>query len=146
MTLVKVNHPIARNMENWVNEFFHDMPNTFAKTWGSDNLNYPPVNIVETNTGYQLELAAPGLQKTDFQLKVDGNLLTIQLEKGKQIEGEQPKYVRREFQVRSFIRSFTLTNKIDTAQIQAKYEDGILHVSLPKKEEAIPATRQIAIQ
>lgn len=146
MTFVKANHPITRNMENWVNEFFQDMPQAFSKTESHDSLNYPPVNIVETHTGYHLELAAPGLQKTDFQLKVDGNILTIHVEKGNQAAGEQPKYVRREFQLRAFKRSFTLTNKIETAQIQAKYEDGILHVTLPKKEEAIPTTREIAIQ
>lgn len=146
MTFVKVNHPIARNMESWMNEFFQDMPNAFTKNWGSDSLNYPPVNTIETTNAFQLELVAPGLQKADFQLKLDGNLLTIHVEKTTNTESEQPKYIRREFQQRSFKRSFTLTNKIDTAQIQANYQDGILRVTLPKKEEAIPSTREITIQ
>lgn len=146
MTFVKVNHPIARNMESWMNEFFQDMPNAFTKNGVSDSLNYPPVNTIETTNAFQLELVAPGLQKADFQLKLDGNLLTIQVEKTTNTESEQPKYIRREFHQRSFKRSFTLTNKIDTAQIQANYQDGILRVTLPKKEEAIPSTREITIQ
>ncbi len=146
MTLVKVNNPIAKSFDGLMNELFNEIPANFGKTLRQDVLGFPPVNIVEKAGAYHLELAAPGLDKADFVLKLDNNLLTISAEKKETTAVETDKVVRREFSQKSFKRSFTLDEKIDAAAITAKYENGILLVELPKKEEVKQTATQITIQ
>lgn len=93
----------------------------------------PAVNVVENENGFRVELAAPGFQKTDFKLNLEGNRLTISSEKEQK---EEEKYTRREFVYGSFQRTFTLPTSVDTEKIAAIYQDGILMVELPRKEEA----------
>ena len=94
--------------------------------------------IKETNESYHVEVAAPGMLKSDFKVELEGNLLTISSEKRdekEEVEGE--KYTRREFSYQAFQRSFTLPKEVvDVDKIQAKYEDGMLQLLIPKKEEA----------
>jgi len=95
----------------------------------------PTVNVVENEDTYSLKLAAPGLEKKDFELNIDKNLLTISVEKEiETTEGER--YTRREFSYNKFIRSFRLPKTVKTEDISAAYKNGILTVTLPKKEEA----------
>ena len=98
----------------------------------------PAVNVVENKEGFRIEVAAPGLQKSDFKLNLEKNQLTISAQK-EQKEGEEAneKYSRREFKYSSFQRTFTLPNSVDGEKIVAAYADGILKVELPKREEAI---------
>jgi HSP20 family protein len=90
-------------------------------------------------------VSAPGLEKADFNVKVDGNLLTISAEKKTAETVEGQKMIRTEFSLKSFKRSFTLDEKINAAGINAKYENGILNVLLPKKEEVKEAAKEITI-
>jgi HSP20 family protein len=97
------------------------------------------VNIKESTDEFEVELAAPGLDKKDFNIELNNDMLTISSEKkieNEVKEGQQ--FARREFSYQSFSRSFTLPNTVDNEKIRAKYENGILRVSIPKKDEAKP--------
>lgn len=105
----------------------------------------PAVNIKETETGFELELAAPGLKKDQFSIEVDQNLLTISSERKDENESKNAEgtYSRREFSYSAFKRSFTLPETVDSEKIEAQYEDGVLHIAIPKKEEALPKPKRL---
>ena len=94
----------------------------------------PGVNITETNSAYHVELAAPGLKKDDFNIKVDGDIITISSEKETETKKEDEEYSRREYNYSSFSRSFNLPEYVNQDKIMATYVDGVLKVDLPKKE------------
>ena len=144
MTLVKVNSPIAKSFDGFFNDFFNEVP-AFGKKFSDDVFGFPLVNITENTHAYHLEVAAPGMEKADFNVKLDGNLLTISAEKKQEKKDENTKAIRREFSYRSFKRSFTLDEKIEAANISARYENGILKVELPKKEETKALAKEITI-
>lgn len=124
----------------------YQYPGLFSSFFGKDLMDdlfvptfkgtAPAVNVVENENGFRVEVAAPGFQKTDFKLNLDGNRLTISSEKEQKEEEKLEKYTRREFSYASFQRAFTLPNSVDTEKISATYQDGILTVELPRKEEA----------
>ncbi len=143
MTMVKLHSPVQKNINNFFDEFFNELP-AFGKT--VNNLFSPAVNIVETPDAYHLELNAPGRNKEDFQISVDKGLLTISYEKKEEPKNEGVKVVRREFSFQSFKRSFTVDEKINAEAIQAKYENGLLKLLLPKKAEQQPPVKTINIQ
>jgi len=141
MTLVK--HNTAP-----FNILFDELFNNFPTTWGRDaNQAYAvvPVNIHETNEGYHLELNAPGRNKEDFKVNVENGLLTISYDKKESQEQKDYKTIRREFSFRSFKRSFTIDEKINADGIQARYENGVLKLYLPKKEEIKVSPKEISI-
>jgi len=128
----------------WDNFFSNDlMPDLFDL----DNLkSVPAVNIVEHDDEYVIEVAAPGLEKKDFKIDLENNVLTISSEKEDKMEEKSGKDIRKEFRYSSFCRTFTLPETIDNDKIRAKHKDGILSVSIPKKETAkVKPARQIAI-
>lgn len=143
MTLVKVHNPVQKNINTFFDEFFNELP-AFGKT--VNNLFSPAVNIVETAGTYHLEVNAPGRKKEDFNILVDKGLLTISYEKKEEAKNDDVKVVRREFNFQSFKRSFTIDDKINTEAIQAKYEDGLLKLLLPKVAEVKEAAKHISIQ
>lgn len=143
MTLVKFNN---RPVNRVFNSVFDDLLNQFPATWKDSSLHFPPVNIHETKEAYHVELSAPGLSKEDFQVKVEEGLLTISFEKKEDTKAEDYKTVRREFVQRSFKRSFSVEDQVDVDNIQAKYEQGVLKLHLPKKEQAKASAKQINIQ
>ena len=116
-----------RNLMNWGVSNFSDAGSTL-----------PAVNIRETEDSYQVEMAAPGMKKEDFKIELDNNMLTISSEKSEEYEeNEKEKYSRREFSYQSFQRSFSLPKEVvDEEKIQARYKDGMLYLTIPKKEEA----------
>ena len=138
MTLVKQNY---RNLNNLFDEFFTVVP----PTWNKD-LNVPPVNISETKDAFQLDLQAPGLNKEDFKISVENGLLTISYEHKAEEENKDVKTYRKEFATRSFKRTFSVDEKINADAISAKYDAGVLKLTLPKKEEVKAQPKQIAIQ
>ncbi|HTL09292.1 MAG TPA: Hsp20/alpha crystallin family protein [Chitinophagaceae bacterium] len=141
MTLVKNNYrPV--NFNSVFNELFND----FSGFTDKAGLNFPPVNIAETADAYHVELNAPGRNKEDFAINADKGLLTISYEKKEEAKKDDVKNIRKEFGLQSFKRSFSLDDKIDVAAIQAKYENGLLKLFLPKKPELKEAAKQIAIQ
>ena len=146
MTLVKVNNPINKSFDGLMHELFNELPMNFGKSIREDVLHFPPANIVEKADLYKIELAAPGMQKADFNVKLDGKILTISAEKKAEITSENEKMIRKEFGYKAFKRSFTLDEKIDATNITAKYENGILTLELPKKEEVKGGAKEITIQ
>ncbi len=142
MTFAKVNNPGTKNFDGLMKNFFNEIPAAFR----DEVLVFPPVNIIEKNTAYYLEVASPGMEKTDFILKLDGTLLTISATKKEEFKDETSKPIRKEFGYKEFKRSFTLNEKIDASNISAKYESGILKVVLPKKVETKVASKEITIQ
>jgi HSP20 family protein len=107
----------------------------------------PAVNVYETNESFEIQMAAPGMKRENFNIQFDNYVLAISAEAQEQEQKEDDQLRRREFLYTSFERSFALPeNQVDGEKIQAKYVDGILHITVPKKEEARqkPA-RQIAI-
>ena len=107
------------------------------------NANVPAVNIKETDASFGIELAAPGKTKEDFNIEIDHNVLTISSEEKAEKEETQGKYTRKEFNYSSFRRAFTLSETVNTDSINATYENGVLHVALPKKEEALPKPKRL---
>lgn len=101
---------------------------------GAMKATQPAVNIVENEKSYELALVAPGLNKSDFKIAIEKSLLTISYEKKEETVEKTEKMIRQEFSSSSFKRSFTLTEKLNSDAITAKYENGILNVSIPKAE------------
>jgi HSP20 family protein len=121
-----------------------DFFNRSLMNWGTSNYSntgttLPAVNIKETDNSYEVEMAAPGMKKEDFKIELDNNILTISSEKSQEYEegGENEKYSRKEFSYQSFQRSFSLPKEVvDEDKIEARYKDGVLHLNIPKREEA----------
>ena len=107
--------------------------------WGR-TMQVPAVNITEQKDDYLVSLAAPGLKKDDFKIDVDGNMLTISSEKEETKEEKDKKFTRKEYNYSSFSRSFSLPEEINKEKIEAYYEDGVLKITLPRKEEAKKTT------
>ena len=122
---------------------FNELFNTFPATAAENTPQNVAVNIAENENGYSLEFNAAGRAKEDFVINVEKDLLTVSFEKKE--TGEQ-KFIKKEFSANSFKRSFSLDNKINTEAIEAKYDNGILKIFLPKKEEVKNAPKQITIQ
>lgn len=135
MSLVKWNNQ-GENFPAYSN-FFDDF---FTRDLNNGNLrgaNLPAVNISEDDDNFEVEVAAPGLKKEDFKINLENNLLTISGEHKEESEEKEGKKIsRREFSYTSFNRSFTLPETVKAEDINAKYEDGVLRLTLPKKEEA----------
>jgi HSP20 family protein len=142
MTLIKfkTNNPVRRNERM---PLFSDLFNDLFETVNMPDVTrgtVPSVNIIENDDNYRLELAAPGLKKDDFKISIDDDRLTVSSEKETESTDKQEKYTRKEFSYSSFMRTFTLPEMVDSEKISAKYEDGVMTVLLPKKEEAKPKT------
>jgi HSP20 family protein len=114
------------------NDFFDWSNRNYSPT----NTTIPSVNIKENDDEFEVELAAPGLVKSDFNIELNKDLMTISSEKKTENETNEGKqFARREFSYQSFSRSFYLPNSADAEKIKARYENGILKVSIPKKED-----------
>lgn len=110
-------------------------------------LNVPAVNITEHKDEYLVSLAVPGMKKDDFHIDVDGNMLTISSEKEESKEEKEQKFTRKEYSYYNFSRSFTLPDEINREKIDAKYDDGVLKIVLPRREEVKkPTAKHIAVK
>lgn len=107
-----------------------------------------PVNIRETDKSFEVELAAPGLKKEDFKININRDVLSVSFERKEENkeENKDEGWLKREFYTQSFSRSFNLDDTIDANKISAAYTDGVLHLTLPKKEGARQISRSIEIQ
>lgn len=103
----------------------------------------PAVNIKENEKDFELELSVPGRKKEDFDIEIDKDVLTISSEIETNEEKKEDNYTRREFSFSSFKRSFALPETVDTENIMANYENGILSFTLPKKAEALPKPKRL---
>jgi HSP20 family protein len=130
------------------NLFSRDWMDWTSSNFSTTNTTLPAVNVIESENEYQIEVAAPGMKKEDFKIDLDNNQLTISSEKKSEKKDEKKgNYTRKEFSYQSFQRSFTIPeHEVDGDKISAKYCDGVLCISLPKKEEAKPKpAREIKI-
>lgn len=130
------------------NLFFPSLMNDFmGPDWfgGTEKWNaaMPAVNIKDNTEGFELELAVPGMKKDDFTVEIDNDVLTISSEIKTENEDKNENYTRKEFSYSSFKRAFTLPETVDGSKIDAKYEDGILKLTLPKKQEALPKPKRL---
>jgi HSP20 family protein len=130
MSIIRFNRPNALS-DVFQNFFDNDFVDMFNRK-GMD----PAANILEHPDSFELDLAAPGLKKDDFKIHLENNVLTISSEVKDEVEEESKNYTRKEFHYSSFSRSFTLPRTVDLEKIKADYENGILKVMLPKKEDA----------
>jgi HSP20 family protein len=139
MSIMKRNTNDSYGMPSLFDDFFtKDFWDWGLRNNSTTNTNIPAVNIRETADTFEVEMAAPGMNKEDFKIELDNNVLTIRSERehhNEQKDGER--YARREFSYQSFQRTFQLSKEVvDADKIQAKYENGLLHITIPKKEEA----------
>jgi len=145
MSLVRFSNQLPSVFDRFMEGDLFDWSN---RNFSLTNTTLPSVNIKQTPDAFKVEVAAPGFDKSDFNLQLDHDLLTISSEKkveNETKEGEQ--FTKREFSYQSFSRSFTLPQTADGEKIEASYENGILKISIPKKEEAKPKpSRTIEIQ
>lgn len=143
MTQLKfINRPVRNHFDSLFSDFFS--PSVWANP-SADVSGTPSANVHETPAAYFLEINAPGRNKEDFNVNLENDLLTVSYEKKEESKSEDHKTIRREFHFNSFKRSFSLDEKIDASNIQAKYENGILRIELPKKPEVQQQPKQIAI-
>ena len=139
----------TEKMPSLFNDFFRPWVEWFeGGGLTSRVLNVPAVNITENKDEFMVSLAIPGMKKEDFNIDIEGNMLTISSEKEESKEEKDEKYTRKEFNYSSFSRSFSLPDEVNMEKIDAHYVDGVLKLSLPKKEEAkkIATSKHIAIK
>lgn len=146
-TLVRVPKNNQRNLKhsktnfpswsNLIDDLFDGdhLPSVFNSSF-NHGLSLPKVNIKETKDDYFVEMAVPGFKKSDFNIDLDNHVLSISTEHKEENETNDENYTRREFGYSSFKRTFSLPESIDDSKIKASYNDGILNVQLPKREEA----------
>jgi len=140
MNLVKRNNNSNGLFPSVMDELFKDM---LGGTQYAGKM-VPPVNIKETENSFLVELMAPGMKKEDFNIELDNELLTISAEiRSESSTQEEGKFTRKEFGYSSFRRSFTLPETVKEEDIKAMYQDGILRIDLPKKEEALPKPKRL---
>lgn len=123
-------------LSTWLDDIFNrDLPSVFSSNFNT-GITLPKVNIKETPDAYMVDMAVPGLKKSDFQIDLDNQVLSISTETKEESEEKNENYTRREFGYASFKRTFSLPETVDEDKIKASYNEGILSIHLPKKEEA----------
>jgi HSP20 family protein len=145
MSLVR----FSNQMPSLFDRFFeNDMFDWSNRNFSNTNTTLPAVNIKEDKDNFEVEMSAPGFGKNDFQIELHNSQLTISSEKKIEDETKEgQRFTRREFSYQSFSRSFTLPETVESEKITAKYENGILNITIPKKEEAKPKpAKQIEIK
>jgi HSP20 family protein len=149
--LVKTNGGFPTLLSDWLNpamltsdlmDFDSEVPFSALRL----GMNVPSANVEETEKEYLVELAAPGLERKDFKVEINNHTLTISSEKNEEKKEKKEGYTRREFSYNAFTRSFTLPENVKENNIDAKYQNGILKISIPKKEVTVSKpSREIAV-
>jgi len=141
MSLPRLSNSEYSSFPSLLDKFFEgNMMDWNTRNFAESNSTLPAVNVKENNNEYLIEVAAPGLNKNDFKLNYDNGRLTISSEKSENVEDKDGEAItRREFSYQSFQRSFTVPERVVNAEkISAKYNNGILVVTLPKRDEVKP--------
>jgi HSP20 family protein len=143
----------TKPLSSWVDQLLNENLNRFFKDdfWGFNGVEQQsgvPVNLRETDKSYEMSLVAPGLRKEDFKLNLLNDQLTISYEQKEEQNQEikQEGWLRKEYRMQSFTRSFNLGETIDYNKITASYDNGILHLTLPKKENARRLSKTIEVK
>lgn len=138
MTLIKSKFPGFTNLS----DFFDD---DWLKSRFTNGDWIPAVNVIDNENNYEIEMAAPGFKKDDFYVTVDNGVLSISAKSEQEEEENKKNYTRKEFSSKSFMKSFTLPENV-TDDITAKYEDGVLRLSLLKTEASMPLKKEVVIE
>ena len=135
-------YPVLRDMNNWLDNDFDDMLNT---SWMPRmNVTAPAINVKENDKAYEVELAAPGTTKDDFKVNVDKDgCLTIKMEH--KDENKKEHYLRREFSYSNYEQALTLPEDVEKDKIEAKVNNGVLHITLPRTQKAEKETKKIEV-
>ena len=125
----------------WSDRFFPRFPSMVEDFFGDDfngftRVEFPAVNVSETETQFNFEIAAPGMSKEDFNIEIQENMLVLSAKAETKTESKEKNYRRKEYSYRSFKRSFWLPENALKEEIEAKYEDGVLRLSIPKSTVA----------
>ncbi len=138
MNLVRFNHPRFTN-------FFDNFEKAHQELTNESKGNVPSVNIIENEKDFVLEVVAPGFKKNEFDINLDNHVLTVSRDIEQKEDETNVNYTRKEFIYGNFSRSFTLPKSIKFDNIAANYNEGILSITLPKKEEEAKLTREIKV-
>lgn len=142
MSLIKRSDWPSLLRDSWLSDFFDN-----DRFFDSDltKRSVPSVNILEKDKSFEVELAAPGLEKEDFKVTVDNGVLTISADKEEKKEEKENNYTRKEFSYTSFSRSFALPENVSDEDIKGNYQDGVLKLSIKRKTPAKVAKKAIEI-
>ena len=137
MSLIRRDFPMLTNLT----DFFDDdwLQTRFSNNWT------PAVNVVENESSYEIEIAAPGMKKEDFNVSIENGILTISGTTTKEEEEKSKNYTRKEFSTRSFTKSFTLPENVNENAMKAKYDDGVLQLTVKKRAKEIPPRKEVSI-
>jgi HSP20 family protein len=145
MALIKRTGLPSLFSERWLTDLF-DTDRFFETDWFRRMQVIPAVNVLEKDKEFEIELAAPGLEKKDFNITVDNGVLTISCEKETEKEDKDKNYTRREYSYTNFSRSFTLPDNVNADKVNARYENGILRLTLPKTKESTVKPKSITVE
>ncbi|WP_321373787.1 Hsp20/alpha crystallin family protein [uncultured Draconibacterium sp.] len=138
MNLVRFENPRYNVNRTLVDELFNNfLKNDYHENYANNCGASPATNVFETEKEFKIEVLLPGFVKEDLQLNVHKNVLTVKVEKEEKENTEVYKYAHREFGVKNFEKKYRLPKSVDAEKISAKFENGILNIELPKKEEAL---------
>ena len=145
MTLVKFG---KEPKNNFVNPFFNDVYSILNDSFLNERAasRVPAVNIAESDAQFEIDLAIPGLNKEDIKINLDKNVLSVSADKKTETIDENKKFTKREYSFNTFSRSFNLPESADHSKIDADYVNGVLKLTIAKKEEAKFQTREIAVK
>ena len=132
---------LLKRQNSDLNSLFDEL--IFNRDWNIQKLSLPAVNIIEVGDHFDIQLATPGMKKSDFQIEVEDGVLIISSDTDIQSNETENRFTRKEFGYHSFKRSFNIPDTINVDRISATYKEGILTVSLPKKEEALPQSKKL---
>jgi HSP20 family protein len=144
MTLMKRTNFPALFSDRWLTDLF-DTDRFFDSDLMKRMQMVPAVNVVEKNNEYEIELAAPGLDKKDFNITLENGVLTIACEKEEEKEEKDKSYTRQEYSYTNFERSFTLPENVKSDKLDARYENGVLRLVLPKTVETKVKPKEIPV-
>jgi HSP20 family protein len=128
---------------NWMDDFWNS-DRFFGDRLVSKDL-FPAVNVKDRESSYEIELTAPGLRKEDFNIHIENGVLTISSESSKEEEEKNEKFTRKEFRYNAFSRSFSLPDNAKEDDLKALYENGLLKVTIAKKQIESPKRKQIEV-
>ncbi len=139
---MKKNSGLSTPGQSVFNDFFTDMDRMFNNDFylmpmqlrNQMQASMPAVNIREKENEYMIEVAAPGMKKEDFNIDMEEGMLTISSQKEEEKTDDKKDFKRREYNYSSFSRSFTLPENVKPEEVKARYEDGILSLTVPKKQ------------
>ena len=148
MTLTRLNtRPLANaSFNNLLENFFAPYSSVYNERSATGGRALVPVNIRETESGFAIDVVAPGYRKEDFSINLDDKVLTVSAEPKREDSAKTEKFLRHEYKFASFKRSFTLDESIDATAVSAQYVNGVLTLNLPKRAEVKPSVTQIEIQ